>query len=350
MRKLPPTKICTFALVLGALALAAAPALADDEDDNGGLGPAPGGQVREFFVDLNNISWEIRPGVNVDIWAFSDTINPPTIPGPLIRVNKGDLVRVHFANTHARPHTLHFHGFHRNRVDGVVPVEPGEDFLYEWVANPAGTYVYHCHINTPVHQDRGMYAQFIVDDTVAEASARAMHGFPPVTREYLLVLDEHPRHWTSLGDDDFPATHEYVINGKATVPESGNPSCAGVEACNVRVFLAEPDGSFSVKSRMEAVPGQTVRLRIANFGMTPHDMEIVGTVATALFVQQGSDPFGVPRPTSVLPAELVMNTSLNLTFTAGPVGTYLFRSKRLHETQNAGVTPGGMQIILEVSP
>ncbi len=120
MRKLPPTKIWTLALALGALVFAAAPALADDEDDNGGLDPAPGGVVRNFFIDLNNISWEIRPGVDVDIWAFSaGPGTDPTIPGPLIRVNKGDLVRVHFRNTHARPHTLHFHGFHPVRFDGV---------------------------------------------------------------------------------------------------------------------------------------------------------------------------------------------------------------------------------------
>ncbi len=322
------------------------------------------GITREFTIDLNVVpNYEIRPAVPpeitdaavVQLWAFAcrfaDPPVPfcapgagPTLPGPLIRVNKGDLVRLTFKNTHEKPHTMHWHGFHRNIVDGVHPVPPHEDFLIEFVANPCGTYVYHCHINTPLHQDRGMYGQFVVDCPGSEPEL-------PVDHEFLVVVDEQPRDWPALGDDPKPDTHEFIINGKAIV----GPVVLGVPdplANNIRTILG--DGTV-VLGPMVVHTGDQVRIRLSSFGMAVHEMELVGPLLSetvqAIAVRQGSNPV-LARPASIPepPLEVVTNHSLNLTFTAGPPGTYLFRSTKLEERTNFGGVPGagGMQTILVV--
>ncbi len=303
--------------------------------------PFTTGVIREFTFNLNVTvpKYQIRPAVPaagggmlpaalVQLWIFAcrfaDPFVPfpcaaaaePTLPGPLIRVDKGDLVRLTFSNTHAKPHTIHLHGFHRNNVDGVLPVPPGKDFLIEFVANPCGTYVYHCHINTPVHQDRGMYGQFIVDCPDSEEEQ--------VDHEFLVVVDEQPRDWPELGDDPLPETHEFIINGKAFVPTSVDPANN-----NLRTILG--DGTV-VAGPMRVNKGDKVRIRLSSFGMAVHEMELVGplpseTVQLIDDVRQGSNPV-LPRPPSIPPPplEVVTNHSLNVTFTAGEPGTYLFRS------------------------
>ena len=198
---------CLFVRSVSVILILAAPLLSwADDDDDSSLTSEITGDTREFTLDLNVVvDYEIRPGVPaegggnlapalVDLWAYacrfaSGAFVPfcspgaePTLPGPFLHVAMGDLVRVTFDNSHDKPHTIHLHGYHRNNVDGVHPVPPHENFLIEFVANPCGTYVYHCHINTPLHQDRGMYGQFVVDCPESAPESE-------VVREFLLVVD-----------------------------------------------------------------------------------------------------------------------------------------------------------------
>ncbi|MEE8493735.1 MAG: multicopper oxidase domain-containing protein, partial [Nitrospirales bacterium] len=299
----------------------------DKDKDSSPLTSIITGDTREFTFNLNVVpNYEIRPEVpavaggtlpaaRVQLWAFAcrSSSNPlppdlcgplvdPTLPGPLLHVSKGDLVRLIFKNTHEKPHTIHLHGFHRNNVDGVHPVAPHENFLIEFVANPCGTYVYHCHINTPLHQDRGMYGQFIVDCPDSDPE-------PTVQHEFLMVVDEQPRDWPALGDDPSPETHEYIINGKAFV----GPVVLGVPdplANNIRTILG--DGTV-VAGPMVVHTGDTVRIRLSSFGMANHKMELVGplplpSAPVAIAVRQGSNPV-LERPASIPepPLEVVTN-------------------------------------------
>jgi len=273
----------------------------------------------------------------VQLWAFAEdpTMVGPTLPGPLIRVDKGDLVRLTFKNTHSKPHTIHLHGFHRNNVDGVLPVPPRENFLIEFVANPCGTYVYHCHINTPVHQDRGMYGQFIVDcpDSGPEMEAEVAH-------EFLVVVDEQPRGWEELGDDPDPRFHEFIINGKALV---GPVDLANLDdprtledANNIRTILAN---GTAVQGPMIAHENEKVRIRLSSFGMAVHEMELFGPLEDDVplrvppnEVRQGSNPV-LPQILQP-PLEIVTNQSLNVVYEDLSPGTYLFRSTNPVERMN----------------
>ncbi|UBF26721.1 multicopper oxidase domain-containing protein [Kovacikia minuta CCNUW1] len=89
------------------------------------------------------------------------------VPGPTIRVTEGDRVRIHFSNQGTHPHTIHFHGIHSVRQDGIpgmLEAFPGQEVVYEFDAKPFGCHLYHCH-SAPFkrHLHKGLYGAFIID-------------------------------------------------------------------------------------------------------------------------------------------------------------------------------------------
>ena len=61
-------------------------------------------------------------------------------------------------------------------MDGVPPftqaaVQPGESFTYEFTAPPAGTFMYHSHVETDKQIMIGLYAPFVVDPVEPAAAA-----------------------------------------------------------------------------------------------------------------------------------------------------------------------------------
>jgi FtsP/CotA-like multicopper oxidase with cupredoxin domain len=92
-----------------------------------------------------------------------------TWPGPQLRVTEGDPVRVIHTNNLAESTGMHFHGQNvPNAMDGVPfltqpPIKPGETFVYEFIAGPAGSHMYHSHHNATDQVGRGMLGAFIVE-------------------------------------------------------------------------------------------------------------------------------------------------------------------------------------------
>lgn len=82
-----------------------------------------------------------------DVWAYNGEV-----PGPEIRVRRGDRVQVRFTNALEEPTSIHWHGIRiANAMDGVSgltqePVQPGHSFTYDFEAPDAGTYWYHAHM------------------------------------------------------------------------------------------------------------------------------------------------------------------------------------------------------------
>ena len=106
--------------------------------------PRPDGSLlREYELIAIDREIEIAPGVYFPAWTFNGQV-----PGPTIRANEGDRVRVNFLNQGSHPHTIHFHGWHHPDMDVSLPehqVMPGGKFVYEFDAEPFGTHLYHCH-------------------------------------------------------------------------------------------------------------------------------------------------------------------------------------------------------------
>lgn len=149
-----------------------------------------GRTVREYNLVAVDKEIEIAPGLFFPAWTYNGRI-----PGPTIRCTEGDLLRIHFVNAGSHPHTIHFHGIHAAVMDGIpampgMPfetvgpgmIQPGDSFTYEFVAEPFGCHLYHCHaIPLKRHIHKGLYGAFIVDPPEGRPEAKelvmVMNGF-----------------------------------------------------------------------------------------------------------------------------------------------------------------------------
>lgn len=100
--------------------------------DYGKTSKLPDGRtLREWTLAAAEKDIEIAPGVTYAAWSYNGRV-----PGPTLRATEGDLLRIRFVNGSDHPHTIHFHGIHPAGMDGVDPIAPGEEFVYEFDAAP----------------------------------------------------------------------------------------------------------------------------------------------------------------------------------------------------------------------
>jgi FtsP/CotA-like multicopper oxidase with cupredoxin domain len=146
--------------------------------DYGEVSEENGRTVREWQILAVDKEFEIAPGVYFPGWVYGSATSAASrragqtvgqVPGPTFRCVEGDLLRLHFTNAGTHPHTIHFHGIHSARMDGVPGVGPGmiatgQRFTYEFEARPFGCHLYHCHaIPLKRHIHKGLYGAFIID-------------------------------------------------------------------------------------------------------------------------------------------------------------------------------------------
>jgi len=136
--------------------------------------------VKEFHLRMAPMTWTSAPAVTTQAWAFNGSI-----PGPLIRVNEGDRVRIVVRNDLPIATAVHWHGMilpnDQDGVPGITQpeIEPGTSYTYQWTAVATGTHWYHTHSSgRPV--GLGLYGPLEVvprqGDFAAERDYRVMIG------------------------------------------------------------------------------------------------------------------------------------------------------------------------------
>jgi len=113
--------------------------------------------------------------------------------GPIIRVRKGQKVRIHFTNDlpDANKSIIHWHGLHLPEIADGHPryvINSGQTYLYEFeVRNRAGTYWYHPHPHGQTgHQVyQGLAGLFLISDDEETAL-----GLPSDDYEVPLVIQD----------------------------------------------------------------------------------------------------------------------------------------------------------------
>jgi len=138
------------------------------------------------------------------------------LPGGMIIVPNGELLRFHVTNSIAESTSLHWHGL-RVPYDQDGPskeMKAGESAEFEFTLNMTGTHWYHPHMRPILPQlNRGLYAPFIVKEGYDNQYAG----------DYVLTLDD----WTinplnnSIADDNsvYGGSHGYseVVGNVETV-------------------------------------------------------------------------------------------------------------------------------------
>src|ERR1700730_7902293 len=114
------------------------------------------------------------------IWGYSGVV-----PGPTLRIKRGEELRVRLFNELPAETAIHWHGVRLpNAFDGTAltqqPVRPGASFDYRFRPPDAGTFWYRATPRTP--QNRGLQGPFIVYETEP----------PDVERDVALILDVWP--------------------------------------------------------------------------------------------------------------------------------------------------------------
>ncbi|MFW5917921.1 MAG: multicopper oxidase family protein [Haloferacaceae archaeon] len=150
----------------------------DSTDDSG-----DGSPDRTYRLTAGESQLTLGSEDGYDGWTYDGAY-----PGPPIRATEGERVRVVLANDLPEETTVHWHGMllrGENAMDGVpevtqVPIQPGEEFVYEFTAEPAGTHWYHSHVGLQL--DRELLGPLIVEERDPHVEYDA---------EHTLVLDEY---------------------------------------------------------------------------------------------------------------------------------------------------------------
>jgi FtsP/CotA-like multicopper oxidase with cupredoxin domain len=141
------------------------------EFDYGTVSTLPSGQtLRDYRIVASEKVIEIAPGVTFPAWVYNGRV-----PGPTLRATQGDRLRITFINASSHPHSIHFHGIHQPAMDGLEPVQPGQEFVYEFDAKPFGLHLYHCHtVPFRRHIHKGLYGAFIIDPPTPRPAAKEL--------------------------------------------------------------------------------------------------------------------------------------------------------------------------------
>ena len=198
------------------------------------------------------------------VWTFNGTV-----PGPVIRVKVGDTVRIHLKNpaTNKLAHSIDFHASQVAWNDEMASINPGEEKLYEWHADYAGVWMYHCGTSPALHHiANGMFGMVIVEPK---------EGLPKVDREFAIVQSEwylgpqgEPASLAKAAAGN-PAPDFVVFNGVANQYKD-NPIAVPTGG-RVRVFVLDAgpsiDSSFHVVGTIfSSVIKEGIQLSLGNTG------------------------------------------------------------------------------------
>ena len=167
-------------------------------------------------------------GENVQLWFYAlqgtnnGFMNDRFLPSVHLEVIEGELISVTFQNQSSDDHTIHWHGLDVDQAnDGVestsMAIPPFGNFTYQFIAPHAGTYHYHCHIDTVVHYHRGMAGAVIVRPPGGQTDV-AWEGGPQIDEEVLWHLTTYDLAWESENQSsNITARHRpnvFLLNGR----------------------------------------------------------------------------------------------------------------------------------------
>lgn len=176
------------------------------------------------------------------------------VPGPILRGRVGDVFRVTLVNKGSMSHSIDFHAGVLPPDDVMRSINPGESLVYEFTAQRAGIWLYHCSTAPmSVHLASGMHGAVIIDPPNLTA----------VDREYVIIQSE-----IYLG------------------PEGGQTDAAKVAAKTPDLF-AFNGIAFQYRDRpFTARPGERVRFWVLDAGPSePMSFHAVGLQFDQVFFE-----------------------------------------------------------------
>ncbi len=178
---------------------------------------------KEWTLTAEIVEWEVSPGETVEAWTYNGTV-----PGPTLRGEVGDKIRVRLINELPMGTDVHMHGMILpNEMDGVAPItqdliQPGEEFVYEYEVTEPAVAMYHPHHHGQMQVPNGMWGAMIFSPPGGGGSAdytiprgRTISGVEipadlEIAQEHNMVLNDAGVIGLSLNGKSFPATEPYA--------------------------------------------------------------------------------------------------------------------------------------------
>lgn len=274
-----------------------------------------GAELRQFEMTIEEVTLDVAPGFSVSVWAYNGQV-----PGPLLRVTEGDEVEVTLLNNTTLTHTIHWHGMYQTgswRSDGVPDitqkaVEPGETYVYRFIADKTGTLWYHCHVNVPEHVGiRGMWGPLIVDPKTPEPIEAE------VTKEAILMFSG----WNP------DVAHEYGKGGHPSEPIT---------------YFSINGKSFPTTQPLRVKKGDVLRLRLiaatVHVAFHPHGHDMLVT---------HKDGLPLPAPFAADVLNMAPGERYDVILRMDNPGRWIAHDHIEHHVSNNGKAPGGSVLVIE---
>jgi len=296
-------------------------------------------------------------GFDTYIFGFRDVTNlersqvqaqqgKAQISAPVIDCVAGEEMWVTLSNLglQTRPdlgdaHTMHWHGF-RNAIpfyDGVpessVSVPVGRDFTYVFRPMDAGTYMYHCHFEDVEHVTMGMTglvfvrpAGYLAGDVSTWKAYDAADTAYDVEYPILLTEFDFSGHWNDAHIMESDWTNYkpdiWLMNGRA-YPDTLQPSSVRDDLTGDMEVPGAPHLQYQpISSRLTAISGQKVLIRLANLGFEEQTLSMPGVPLRMV----GNDARYMDTARQTISDTVVLGAgeSRDLILTAPAPGTYPF--------------------------
>jgi len=277
-----------------------------------GIAPGPT-DLRTFSIvpattTLNSVmmaSQTLADGVSLPVWSFGNGFNDDrAVPAPVIEAVEGQPVAITL--TSMMPHSIHFHGLDVDMPNDGVPLTSGyvasmvppngfgrvqsytnlgASFVYQFIAPHAGTYMYHCHVDTVLHMEMGMAGAMIVRPADGSLNTAWTNG-PIYDKEYIWHLHTFDSRW-----------HSERISGPATVQY--NPDYFLINGRDGAALQTDATTAISGNA------GDTVLLRVVNLGYLPSSV-VLGNLAFDVIASDGrplAEPVTQVKAWRIMPGE-----------------------------------------------
>lgn len=263
-------------------------------------------------VEVREVVREIADGVQYTFWTFGGSV-----PGPMVRVRRGDLVELHLQNhpDNTMPHNIDLHAV-TGPGGGATSTftAPGHETRFTFRALNAGTYIYHC-ATAPVgmHIANGMYGMIVVEPE---------EGFPPVDREFYVVQGD----FYTTGDFREPGLQPFDMD--RAIDE--NPSY---------VLFNGRDGALVGDRAIRANVDEKVRIFVGNGGPNlVSSFHLIGEIFDLVYPEGGFPPVRDVQ-TTLVPA----GGSTVVDFKVEVPGTFILVDHSIFRTFHKG-TIGMLQV------
>ena len=258
-----------------------------------------------------NGSMTMDDGRSIRVWGFTDgggMGGARQFPSPAIRVTQGQVVHTNLTVAgNMWKHTIHHHGIEPSTEnDGVghYSFDVSGTYTYQWKAAHAGTYFYHCHTNTVLHAEMGMYGALIIDPP--EGPGTLFSGGPTYDVEAIWACDEFDSSWHNLRWDAGTCGGDVGLNDL-------NPDY---------FIITGVDGSHSALTNPAVAVnmnvGQKLLVRYICAGYLPQRINFGGLTATVYM----SDGRALPSPIQVNELEACSAERYDCIFEPDQSGVY----------------------------